>query len=175
MQDADLFLSLAGIAGVFVGFGALIAIRTGSSSDPVDVAYVGMVVWVGIQVVAASLLPVAISRFDVPSHALWVICSLVALALFWIGDEVVLKLSRERQALLAATPTTTRAKFELVAVPLWLPANIALALIVLGMLPDLEPALYFGAVVLILLMDALILLFMVLGLWHPATTPTRQP
>ena len=25
MQDADLFLSLAGIAGVFVGFGALIS------------------------------------------------------------------------------------------------------------------------------------------------------
>ena len=27
MQDADLFLELAGIAGVFVGFGALIAVR----------------------------------------------------------------------------------------------------------------------------------------------------
>ena len=29
MQDADLFLSLVGIAGVFVGFGALISVRSG--------------------------------------------------------------------------------------------------------------------------------------------------
>ncbi len=29
MQDADLFLSLAGIAGVFVGFGALMSVRSG--------------------------------------------------------------------------------------------------------------------------------------------------
>jgi hypothetical protein len=33
MQDADLFLSLAGIAGVFVGFGALISVRSGDPSE----------------------------------------------------------------------------------------------------------------------------------------------
>ena len=32
MQDADLLLSLAGIAGVFVGFGALISTRSGSTT-----------------------------------------------------------------------------------------------------------------------------------------------
>ncbi len=170
MQDVDLFLSLAEIAGVFVGFGALIAIRGGGSSDPVDVTYVGIVVWVGIQVVALSLIPVALSRFDVPSHALWLSCSVIALALFWVGDEVVLRLSKERRALLAATPTRARAKYELAAVPLWLPANVALVLIAVGVLPDLEPALYFAALVLFLLMDALVLLLLVLRLWHPATT-----
>jgi hypothetical protein len=174
MQDTELFLSLAEIAGVFVGFGALIAIRSGGPSDPVDVAYVGMVVWMGIQVVTASLLPVAISRFDVPSHAVWLSCSLIVLALFFIGDAVVLRLSWERKALLAATPTRTRAKYELAAVPLWLPAIIALVVIVLGVLPDLEPALYFAAVVLLLLMDALILLLMVLGLWHPSVAGASE-
>jgi hypothetical protein len=126
MQDVDLFLSLAEIAGVFVGFGSLIAIRAGGTSDVYDVAYVGMVVWVGIQVVAASLIPVAISRFDVPGHALWLSCGLIVLALFWVGDSVVWRLSAERRALLAATPTKARAKYEVAAVPLWLPANIAL-------------------------------------------------
>ena len=32
MQDTELFMELAGIAGVFVGFGALIAVRTGEVS-----------------------------------------------------------------------------------------------------------------------------------------------
>ncbi len=38
MQDADLFLELAAIAGVFVGFGALIAVRGGGASDTFEVA-----------------------------------------------------------------------------------------------------------------------------------------
>jgi hypothetical protein len=169
MQDADLFLSLAGIAGVFVGFGALIAVRSGGPGDVYDVAWVGMVVWNGIQVIVVALAPVTISRFDVPSHALWLSCSLIALALFIVGDAVVMRVFRERRALLAATPTKARAKYELVAVPLWLPALIALVLVVLGVLPQLESALYFAAVVLFLLLDALILLWIVLGLWHPQT------
>lgn len=36
MQDADLFLELAAIAGVFVGFGALIAVRS-SDAGPDEV------------------------------------------------------------------------------------------------------------------------------------------
>ena len=32
MQDVELFLSLAEIAGVFVGFGALISVRSGAAS-----------------------------------------------------------------------------------------------------------------------------------------------
>src|SRR5512146_1246281 len=43
MQDAELFLSIAEIASVFVGFGALIALRSGAS-DPYEVAPVRMVV-----------------------------------------------------------------------------------------------------------------------------------
>ena len=38
MQDADLFMELAAIAGVFVGFGALIAVRSGGASDAFEVA-----------------------------------------------------------------------------------------------------------------------------------------
>ena len=33
MQDADLFMGLTGIAGVFVGFGALIAVRSGGPTE----------------------------------------------------------------------------------------------------------------------------------------------
>ena len=44
MQDADLFLELAGIAGVFVGFAALIAVRSGGPSEPLEVAPMRMMV-----------------------------------------------------------------------------------------------------------------------------------
>ena len=101
MQDADLFMGLAAIAGVFVGFGALIAVRSGSAGEDYDVASVGVVVWCGITVVFVALVPVALSRFDIPSHTLWLACSLIALALFWIGSEVVGRISRELQALKA--------------------------------------------------------------------------
>jgi len=32
MQDADLLVQLAGIAGLFVGFGALISVQSGGAS-----------------------------------------------------------------------------------------------------------------------------------------------
>ncbi len=44
MQDADLFMELAGIAGVLVGFGALIAVRPGGPDETWGIASIGMVV-----------------------------------------------------------------------------------------------------------------------------------
>ena len=132
MQDVELFLALAEIAGIFVGFGALIALRSGATADPAEVMFVGMVVWMGVQAVAGALAPVAISRFGVTGHALWLTCSVIVLALFWIGDELVKRLSPERRAILAAMPRKARARQELIGVPFWLPMNLALVLVVLG-------------------------------------------
>jgi hypothetical protein len=56
---------------------------------------VGMVAWFGIQVVVAAITPVVVRRFGVDGHALWLACSLVVLALWWIGDEVVSRISPE--------------------------------------------------------------------------------
>jgi hypothetical protein len=58
MQDVDLFLSLAEIAGVFAGFGALISVRSGGASDAHEVVHIRAVVWIGIWVVVAALAPV---------------------------------------------------------------------------------------------------------------------
>ncbi len=104
MQDVELFVHMAEIAGVFVGFGALIAVRSAGPSDIYDITGVGMVVWIGIQVVIAALTPIAISRFEVPPHALWAVCSATVLVLFWVaylaanpGDDVVRRLWPERR------------------------------------------------------------------------------
>ncbi len=63
MQDADLFLELAGIAGVFVGFGALIAVRSSGPSEPLEVAPMRAVVSLGMMAVIAALAPVTLGRF----------------------------------------------------------------------------------------------------------------
>jgi hypothetical protein len=50
---------------------------------------------------------------------------------------------------------------EFVAMAFWAPMTVALAAIVLGLLPDQEPALYLASVVLFLFMDAWLLLMLV--------------
>ncbi len=81
MQDTGLFLSLAEIAGVFVGFGALIAVRTG----PTQVDEVTSIRWVmsnALWVVVVALIPIVVSTYGVSGHELWLGCSLLALVLF---------------------------------------------------------------------------------------------
>ena len=159
MQDAGLFLSLAEIAGVFVGFGALIALRRSGPADTIDVLMIGMVVWVAILVVIVALAPVVVSRFNVTGHALWLACSVIALLVFYAGDEVIVRASKERQAFMAAVPMRRRWRSELAAgVVTWIPATIALVLVMLGVFPEQDAALYFLAAVLFLLMAALLLL-----------------
>jgi len=172
MQDTELFLSLAEIAGVFIGFGALIAVRSGSTSDVFEVTGIVMVVWGAIQVVIAALIPVVLSRLGVTGHPLWVVCSLVALAIWWPGDEVVARLSPERKAYMAARPLKARWRQEVVFAPIWVLMNIALIIVVLGLLPVQEAAIYLAAVVLLLLMDALMLLMVVVRPPMAVTEPT---
>jgi len=162
MQDTELFLSLAEIAGVFVGFGALIAVRSGGPANVVEVGSIGYVVFLATIVVAVALAPVVLSRFDLTGHGLWLVCSIVALALFWGGISVAERLPGQQRAYREARPRLrARARVELAGTAFWLPATVALVLAVLGVLPEREPALYFAAIVLLLLMDAFFLLTIV--------------
>ena len=161
MQDVELFLSLAEIAGIFVGFGALIALRSGATSTPSEVLFVGMVVLLGVQAVAVALAPVAISQFDVARDWLWVACSIIALAVFWGGQWANLRSSPERRFFIATAPPRVRGPYEIVGALFWLPMSAALILVVLGVLPGQEAALYFAALVLLLLFDAVMVLALV--------------
>jgi hypothetical protein len=174
MQDTELFLSMAEIAGVFIGFGALIAIRSGGPPNAVDVVGVGMVVFVATIVVVMSLAPIAISRFGVTGHDLWQVCSVIALLLWWAGDEVIVRTSPERRRFMAAAPLKVRWRGELTGAAAWIPANVALVLAVLGLPPDREAALYFAAAALFLLFDAMLLLMMVFRVGFPVSIEGRS-
>ena len=151
VQDADLFLELAGIAGVFVGFGALIAVRS-SGASPDEVGYMRGVVSFGLLTVVAALAPVTISRYAPAGHDVWALSS--ALALIGLaGLIVVMARTPEYRANMAATWRSGGLKrIETVAS---VPLDVALAFvpiaILLGVAPDREAALYFSLVVLLLL------------------------
>ena len=173
MQDVDLFLSLAEIAGVFVGFGALISVRSGGPSDAHEVAYIRWVVSIGIWVVIAALAPVIISRYGIAGHELWLVCSLLALVLFAVMFTVNGRSPEMREDAAAILATAPRALVVLGAgSTIWLPTAslvLALALVVLGPFPDQEQALYLTAVGLGLFMGAIGLFAMVFSQGRPHT------
>ncbi|MCU0505049.1 MAG: hypothetical protein MUE82_04605 [Chloroflexi bacterium] len=159
MQDADLLLQLAGIAGVFVGFGALIAVRTGDSVDVGEVNSIRWVMAIAIWVVIVALAPVIVGRYPIADHDLWVASSIAALALLAVMIAVYGR-APENQADVAATfATMSREKIALsAAVAFWIPfvlLVLALALLVLGLVPDQTHALYLTAVGLGLYMAAI--------------------
>ena len=79
MQDTELLLSLAEIAGVFVGFAALISVRSGGASDPHEVVYMRAVVWMGLMTIVAALTPVTLGRYALAEHQVWALSSVLVL------------------------------------------------------------------------------------------------
>ena len=81
IHDVELFIALAEIAGVFVGFGALISLTRKKTIEFFQLGRLRGVVSIGLVVIVASLIPVGISRYGIISHDLWLICSIVFLFL----------------------------------------------------------------------------------------------
>ncbi len=171
MQDIELFLSLAEIAGVFVGFGALIAVRSGGTSDAVDITSIRWAVTLGIWVIIAALAPTIVSRYGVSGHELWLVTGVLALLLFAVMIALGARAPENLAEAAATFATAPRAKLVLMAAPLfWLPMVsivLGLVLVALGLFPDQEQALYLTAVGLGLFMGAMTLLVMVFAQRRP--------
>jgi len=172
MYDTELFLSLAEIAGVFVGFGALIAVRSGGPTQAGEVTGIRWVMSNAIWAVIAALTPILVSSYGFTGHELWLVGSLLALVLFAVMI-VVNTLAPENLAEVAAArasmPRATRV--VLFGPTIWLPVvllALALALVVLGPFPDQELALYLTAVGLGLFMSAMGLFGMVFSQRRPS-------
>ena len=176
MQDVELFLSLAEIAGVFVGFGALIAVRSGGASDVHEVVYMRAVVWMGMMTVVAALAPVTLGRYDLAAHQVWALSSVLILVaggvMFasmartpeyktaWTAELEADRVARSRRLVVVGTAAYALYMLALVLAPI---------VIMLGVASDLEGALYFTVVVLILLGAGWTLLARVLAQRRPAT------
>ena len=139
-------MALAEIAGVFVGFGALIGVTRRSEIGPTQLGQIQWVVTSGLLVIAAALLPVVLVRYGVTGHNLWSVCSLIVLLLIWFLLGFALRKVEAREQLIAEARANPMA-----AAFLWLllelPIQVPLVLAVLGLYPDLEPAFYTTALV----------------------------
>ncbi len=142
-METELFVHFAEIAGVFVGFGALISLRSAQVSDVHDVVYLRAVLMLGVWVVVAALVPIVVSRYGVHGHALWLPCSLVALAV-WLIVLISFGRSAESKAL-NRSPEPIDRYFPVVGAPLHLIIAGSLILTILGVWRSFDEARYVTA------------------------------
>ncbi len=159
-DDLHLFLSIAEIAGVFVGFGALIS----AAKDQSLAARVELraVVLTGLVVLTAALLPVGLARFGVLDRALWGWASAGFLLAAWVGIVVQLRHPEGRDWIRTDTREhpVQQTLFWLV---LELPLQVSLVLALLSVIPALDAAFYVTALVLNLVEAAYLLARVVLA------------
>ncbi|MGD8683808.1 MAG: hypothetical protein PVG27_07660 [Chloroflexota bacterium] len=173
MQEADVFMVLAEIAGVFVGFGALIAVRSGGASDATDVWYLRWVLSIGVWVVVVALVPVVLGAYDIAERDVWFVCSLAALA-GWVLASVGNDRAPETRQSIAAMSRAQMVRESAIIWLLWFPMVGALVLIVLGLFPEQDAALYLTAVVLGLFLAAWTLVALVFMHRAPTTAASDE-
>lgn len=144
--ETELFLALAEISGVFVGFGALISVRTPDQTDLHSVVYLRAVMAIGLWVLIAALLPVAVSRYGVDDRTLWLSCTLAVLALYAVVVAAV-NLTPDAKALNRSQWDVVDLVFPVVGLPLHLIAVGSLVLVVVGRVPHLDESLYLTALI----------------------------
>lgn len=156
IDDLNLLITIAQIAGVFVGFGALISVTGRDGIDASQLGAIRAVVTIGLVVIVAALLPVGIGRYGITGHNLWFMCSLIFLILIWTVTIFALRRSENRDF----TITRIRANPMMYAF-FWLlleiPMQIPLFMTIFGLYPDLEPAFYVTALILNLFEAAFVL------------------
>ncbi len=167
MQDADLFMELAGIAGLFIGFAALIAVRSGGATELAEIAYMRTTVTMATLAVIAALLPVTLARFNPGEHAVWALSSALVILSWIVAFGAIMRTSEYRTGM-AIEIATSRSRPPLLALAEWAPLVVYVAatmgipaVILLGFAPGVDAALFFADVVLIILGAAWSLLTLV--------------
>ena len=168
METINLFLAIAEIAGVFVGFGALISVTRSSEIEISQLGRIRAVVTIGLLVIIAALIPVILSNYGLNGHDLWVISSLVFLILNWAG--IILSLRRPENRMLMKTQSR---ESPLMTVLFWflleIPVQLPLVLILIGLWSELEPAFYTTALVFNLFEAAFVLVQLVYAQVNPTS------
>ena len=159
-DDLHLFLSIAEIAGVFVGFGALISFARDATPDARS-QLLGVVL-IGLVVLSAALLPVWLDRFGLTDRALWVSSSVGFLLAIWVTLFIGFRDRDFREwnkADVKAHPVRAALFWGCLEVPI----QASLVLEILGVASTLSSAFYVTALVLNLFEAAIMLARLVLA------------
>ena len=173
IHDVELFIAIAEIAGVFVGFGALISLTRKNAIDYPQLGRLRGVVSVALVVIVASLIPVGLSRYGITGHDFWLVCSIIFLFLVWA--QILLSLTKSKYRELLTKQTLDN---PLVSMFFWIlleaPIHISLVLAIIGIYPDLEPAFYTTALLFHLFEATFLLVQIVNYQMKPSTNPQDQ-
>jgi hypothetical protein len=153
-HQSDLFLSIAEIAGVFVGFGALISFM--GQRGPATRVALRNVVAIGLLVLVASLVPVGLSHYGLVGRVLWGWSSAAFLLFIWTTILGVFRDLEHREWAIADAKANP-ALAILFWVVLEIPIQVPLVLAILGVAPSLAQAFYVTALVLNLFQAAFVL------------------
>ena len=171
-METDLFVHFAEIAGVFVGFGALISMRSAHLTDLHDVIYLQGVLGIGVWVVIAALVPIAVSRYGVNDHALWLASAVVALAL-WVTFVVIYSRTPDSRAFSGSEPLDRL--FPIVGVPLHSVIAGSMLLVIVSVWSGVDEALYVTALTAGVVFAGYTLLALVMSQKHePVSEPDRE-
>jgi hypothetical protein len=169
-QDVELFIAIAEIAGVFVGFGALISLTRRDSIEFSQLARLQGVVSIGLIVMVAALIPVGFNLYGLTNHDLWFVCSLTFLILVWAMSLLPLRKAEYRKLMADQTrdsPFSSMFFWLLLEAPI----HISLILTILGLYPDLELAFYSTALLFHLFEAAFVLAQIVYSQMRTSTKP----
>ncbi len=143
-MNLDLFVPIAEIAGIFVGFGALISVGRDRGAE--TLAMLRTVITNGLVVLVAALIPVALSRYGLTDRTLWGCSSAAFLVMTWIAILGQLQDSKSRAWAMAYAkthPKLTTFFWVFFEVPIQVPLVLAMV----GFAPSLAPAFYLTALV----------------------------
>jgi hypothetical protein len=164
--DVPLFIAIAEIAGVFVGFGALISVTRPNEIAAAQLARIRGLVTVGLAIIIAALIPVGLNLYGITDHNLWFMSSFIFFSLNWFVIILSFRDPVNRELMKTQTQTS-----PVTSVLFWLllevPLQISLILTMLGLYPIIEPAFYTTALLFSLFQAA----FALVQLVHSQETP----
>ena len=166
VDDIDNLFAIAEIAGVFIGFAALVSVvatRSVGESRREESFKLANVVIINVMIIAAALFPVVLNRYGFSASAVWRSAS----GFLWILNLLqMVFLSRTTQGYAAAL--SRRPALSLAVLSLSPFFHIPLLLCIFGVFQDLAPAFFLTAIVAAIFQSSLLFANLVISMVMPA-------
>ena len=161
----DNLFAIAEIAGVFIGFAALVTVvrrGSGDASQQEDTFKLANVVIINVMIITAALFPVVLNSYGITPSGVWRSSS----GFLWVVNLLqFVFLSRTTQGYAAAF---SRSRFLLLAVLSLSPFfHVPLLLCIFGAVPELAPAFFLTAIVAAVFQSSLLFADLVISMIVP--------
>ena len=137
--DYSTYISLASIAGIFVGFAALIT----ASDDEDSPVLIKGIVNIGMLTLAGALIPVLLAKYGIEEYLLWRLSSGIFFAIIWFS---LLHRTTRKFLIIQFRIDLKAALFFWIFIEI--PIQLPLVLTIFGAYPSLHNAFYITSIIL---------------------------